>query len=206
MRTTRSWTSRFAAGFAVAAGFLIIWANGAVGMIGNEDNPYNLLFLGAIAVALLGAVVARFRAAGMALAMLAAGLLHAGIALGGWSADPIGARFSLGFAFLWFLSAALFRKAAQDRATVVRQVRCSASSRIDAHSSSRTGETERRDWRSISRPARRGSAFIAFSVTGRSSGHTGSTATETQFESFGSGAAARATRITPTAALSAPLW
>jgi hypothetical protein len=48
--------------------------------------------------------------------MLAAGVAHAAIALGGYPADPRGAAFSLGFAFLWLLSAALFRKAAQDQA------------------------------------------------------------------------------------------
>ena len=117
MRMTRSWTYRFAAGFAVAGAFLIVWANGAVGMIGNEDNPYNLYFLGVIGLALLGAIVARFRAGGMAIAMLAAGVAHAAIALGGSSADRTGALFSLGFAFLWLLSAALFRKASQDGAT-----------------------------------------------------------------------------------------
>ena len=85
-------------------------------MIGNEDNPYNFYFVGAIGLALLGAVVARFRAGGMALAMFVAGIAHAAIALGGVSVDPRGAVFSLGFAFLWLLSAVLFRKDAQDQA------------------------------------------------------------------------------------------
>ncbi|HEX8579412.1 MAG TPA: hypothetical protein VF655_07435 [Allosphingosinicella sp.] len=99
------------AGFALAAAFATVWANGAVGMIGNEDNAYNLLFLGVVAAALLGAVVARFRAGGMGIAMLAAGLGHAGVALGGYSVDPRGATFSLAFVLLWLLSAALFRNA-----------------------------------------------------------------------------------------------
>jgi hypothetical protein len=83
-------------------------------MIGDEDNAYNLLFLGVVALALLGAVVARFRAGGMAAAMLVAGLVHAGVALGGYGVDPRGATFSLAFALLWLLSAALFRTAAGD--------------------------------------------------------------------------------------------
>ena len=116
MRTTRSWTARFAAGFAVAAGFLIVWANAAVGMIGNEDNPYNLFFLGAIAVALLGSVLARFRAAGMALAMLAAAIVHAGVALVGMQQDPRGGVFSLVFAGFWLFSAGLFHLAARGNA------------------------------------------------------------------------------------------
>ena len=118
MRTTSSWTGRFAAGFAVAAALAIVAVNGAVGMIGNEDNPYNLTFFAAIAVALLGAAVARLRARGMAPAMLAAGVVHAGVALGGWSADPYGPALSLGLAGLWLVSAGLFRKAAQDEGRI----------------------------------------------------------------------------------------
>lgn len=113
MRTTSNWAGRFAAGFAVAAGVVIVAGNGAVGMIGDEGNPYNLYFLAAIAVAVLGAAVARLRARGMAAAMLAAGIVHAGVALGGWSADPKGAAYALALAGLWLLSAALFRKAAR---------------------------------------------------------------------------------------------
>lgn len=99
---------RAAAGFALLAAFLTIWANAAVGMIGDEDNAYNLLFLGVLVVALLGAVLARFKSRGMALAMAASGIVYAGIALGGLATDPRGAVFSLGFATLWLLSAALF--------------------------------------------------------------------------------------------------
>ena len=33
---------RAAAAAALAAAFLTVWVNGAVGMIGSEDNPYNL--------------------------------------------------------------------------------------------------------------------------------------------------------------------
>jgi hypothetical protein len=118
MRATSNWAGRFAAGFAVAAGVVIVVGNGAVGMIGDEGNPYNLYFLSAIAVAVLGAAVARVRASGMALAMLAAGIVHAGVALGGWTADPKGAGLSLGLAGLWLVSAALFRKAARDQGRI----------------------------------------------------------------------------------------
>ena len=115
VRMSRNSAYRAGVGFALAASFLIIWANGAVGMIGDEDNPYNLLFLGVIALALTGAVVARFRANGMALAMAAAAVGQIVIALGGMSDDPRGAIFSAAFAGLWLLSAALFRKAASEQ-------------------------------------------------------------------------------------------
>lgn len=107
---------RAGAGFALAAAFVIVWANGAVGMIGDEGNGYNLWFYAAILVALAGALVSRLRASGLALASLAAGLVQAGVALGGASADPRGAAVSGGFALLWLVSALLFRKAAAGEA------------------------------------------------------------------------------------------
>jgi MFS family permease len=108
MRLARSWTHRFAIGLAVVAAFLIVLANGAVGIIGNEDNPYNVYFFGVIALALTGAVLARFRAAEMALAMAVAGIAQVAVALCGLAADPRGAVFSAMFGGLWLLSAALF--------------------------------------------------------------------------------------------------
>ncbi len=74
MRASSSLAYRAGAVVAVGTSFLTIWANAAVGMIGSEDNPYNLWFLGVITLALLGTLVARFRARGMALAMSLAGI------------------------------------------------------------------------------------------------------------------------------------
>ena len=115
VRMSRNYAYRAGVGFALAAAFLIVWATGAVGMIGDEGNPYNLLFGGAILVALAGAAVARLRPAGMALAMIAAAVAHAAVALGGLVADPRGAVVSLVFAAPWLLSAWLFRKAAREQ-------------------------------------------------------------------------------------------
>lgn len=109
---------RAGVGLALAAAFLIFWANGAVGMIGDEGNPYNLIFYAVIAVALVGSAAARFRARGMALAMLAASIAHLGVALYGMSADLRGGVVSAAFAGLWLLSAGLFRLAARQEAAV----------------------------------------------------------------------------------------
>ena len=97
---------------ALVACFLIVWATGAVGMIGNEDNPYNLLFFGVIGLALLGSVVGKFRPAGMAIAMFVAAIAHATIGAIGISTDVRGGIVSILMALLWLLSAALFRNAA----------------------------------------------------------------------------------------------
>jgi hypothetical protein len=111
VRKSRSLAYRSGAALAIVAAFLTIWVNGAVGMIGSEGNPYNLLFGGVLAIALIGAIVARFEAAGMALAMIAAAIAQAAVAAFGLSADLLGAVLSMAFAAPWLLAALLFRKA-----------------------------------------------------------------------------------------------
>ena len=106
----------YAAGIGLAfwAAFLNIWINLAVGIIGSEDNPANLLYAGIVGAALVGAVLARFRSAGMAGAMAATACaqvlvffiaLVAGLGFTG----PV----TVFFTSLWLISAWLFRRAAQ---------------------------------------------------------------------------------------------
>ena len=110
-----------AAAVALAAAFLLVWINGAVGIIGSEDDDANLLFAGVLGVALLGAIAARLRPAGMAWAMAAAALAQASVPLVAATVGPAasvpvwsGEVLALTGAFtaLWLLSAALFRRAA----------------------------------------------------------------------------------------------
>ena len=115
VRMSRNIAYRAGVGFALAAAFLIVWANGAVGMIGDEGSGYTQLFYAVIGVALVGSLAALFRAGPMALAMLAAGLAHLGVAVGGLSADPRGAAISAVLAGPWLLAAALFRLAARQQ-------------------------------------------------------------------------------------------
>ena len=105
---------RMGAAFAVFAAFLTVWANLAVGMIGSEDNPYNLAFAGVIGLALLGAVLSGFRARGMAAAMTLAAVAQALAGAFGMFSDVRGGIFSMFFALIWLLSATLFRKAAEE--------------------------------------------------------------------------------------------
>ena len=114
-RMSRNSAYRAAAAAALAAAFLTIWVNAAIGMIGNEDNPYNLVFLGIVLLALAGAALARFRAEGMARAMAAAAVAQFAAGAVGLSSDVRGGIFSAAFALLWGLSAALFAKAARDQ-------------------------------------------------------------------------------------------
>ena len=116
VRTSDSLAYRFGAGLAVVSAFLTIWVNGAVGMIGSEDNPYNLAFGGVLFIALIGSVLARFRAAGMARAMAVAAVAQVVAGAVGITIDPRGAVFSIGFGALWILSAALFWNSASEEA------------------------------------------------------------------------------------------
>jgi len=122
-RASGSLAYRVGACVAVAAGVLLIWVNGAVGFLGDERNPANLMFAGVIATAVLGAVIAGFRAKGMAWAMFAAAAAQVSVgviawALGWTSPGDAGLyEVVMGtsvFGALWLLSGGLFRKAAGD--------------------------------------------------------------------------------------------
>jgi hypothetical protein len=113
---------RFASALAVAAAFLLVWVNGAVGFLGDEGNPANLMFLGVIGIAILGTLIVRARPAGMAQVLLltAAAQLLAGIVgfTAGWAAPGeqgvyevlVGTTLFTG---LWLVSAFLYGKAAR---------------------------------------------------------------------------------------------
>ena len=122
VRASGNASYRAGAAIALAAAFLLVWINLAVGIIGNENNPLNLLFFGVIAAALVGSIIARFRAAGMARAMIIVAAIEGLIGittfiLGPGAAEPPGALGLLGliefFALMWLLSAWCFRRAAR---------------------------------------------------------------------------------------------
>jgi len=69
---TRDLAYRAGAGLAVASAFLMIWACLAVGIVGDEGDPINLAYPGVVVLAFAGALAGRFRASGMATAMLLA--------------------------------------------------------------------------------------------------------------------------------------
>ena len=112
IRSSTDWAHRFGALVAILTGFLTVWVNLAVGMIGSEDNPYNLWFGGVLAIAIAGALFARTPAA-LAATMAVTALAQATVSILGLATDPRGAIFSLTFAGLWLLSAGLFRMASR---------------------------------------------------------------------------------------------
>ena len=112
VRMTRNTAYRAAVGVALAAAFLLVWANGAVGIIGSEDNPANLMFGGVLAVGIVGAAVARFRPGGMARALVATAVAQALVAVIAAVAGLGNIFVSTGlFGALWLASAWLFRRA-----------------------------------------------------------------------------------------------
>ncbi len=116
VRVSSNWYFRFGAIFAVLAGFMVVWSNLAVGMIGNEDNPVNLWFGAVLLIAILGAILSRFHSQAIAVAMLTAGLTQAAIGLfaGILGPDPRGGIFTIVLASFWFISGALFKSANKD--------------------------------------------------------------------------------------------
>ena len=112
---------RAAVGIAVVTALLLVWVNLAVGIIGNEGNPANLMYVGALAAGLIVALIARFQPRGMVRASFVTALalmLVAGIALlcglGSPESGPIEIAALNGFfAALFVASALLFRKAAR---------------------------------------------------------------------------------------------
>lgn len=107
---------RAAVGIAIVMALLTVWVNVAVGMLGPEDNPGNLLFGAVLAVGLVGAAVARFRPQGMARAMEATALAQAIMTLYALLGGYAEVVFHVGFFIIpWLVSAQLFRKAAREQ-------------------------------------------------------------------------------------------
>ena len=104
---------RAAVGIAVVISFLLVWINLAVGIIGTEDNVLNLMYGGVIAVAVVGSLVAGFRAAGMAKAMFAAAAAQLLVAVVAQIEGHFTWGLTLFFVLLWLVSAGLFRKASE---------------------------------------------------------------------------------------------
>ena len=118
---------RSAVGFAFTAAFILIWVNGAVGIIGSENNDANLMYGGVIAIGIIGAIIVSFQPHGMAPVMFATALaqmLAPVIAriiwppqVISWGAAGVFGVFVLNafFVMLWVGSALLFRNATREQ-------------------------------------------------------------------------------------------
>ncbi|WP_217988428.1 hypothetical protein [Aliifodinibius salipaludis] len=117
-RNTGEIIYRIAIGFALFTGLFLIWVNLAVGIIGSEDNPVNLLYFGVFFLGIIGALIARFQSQGMELTMFAMALTQALVTvivlIGGFYQSPPSTVFHIisvngFFITLYILSALLFR-------------------------------------------------------------------------------------------------
>ena len=110
---------------AVGTGLFLIWINLAVGLIGNEDNPANLMYSTVILIGLVGGISAGFKPLGMSYALFAtagAQFLVPFIAMMIWHPPVDDGLFKIcvlntNIAIFFAGSAILFRRAshAQDR-------------------------------------------------------------------------------------------
>lgn len=113
---------RAAVGVALTTAFFLVWINAAVGIIGSEETPANLMFYGVLIVAVGGAIVGRCQPISMARTMVATALVQALIAV-------IAFISGLGYVFvitgvfvaLWLTSAWLFKKAAMPENTNMKK-------------------------------------------------------------------------------------
>lgn len=117
VRLSSNWFFRIGAMFAVLAGFMVVWANLAVGLIGNEDNPVNLWFGAVLIIAIAGSIAARFRGRILPLAMFLAGALQVaiGIFAGILGSDLRGGKFTIFLSVAWFIASLFFWYARQKR-------------------------------------------------------------------------------------------
>ena len=106
---------RAAVGLAVATGLFLVWANLAVGLIGDEQNRANLMYLGVLGVGVAGAAIAQLKPRGMVRALLATALAQMLVAV---IAQAAGLGFTFAqngfFALLWLGSALLFQRSARE--------------------------------------------------------------------------------------------
>lgn len=122
VRTSRNPWARAAAAVMILTSFLLIWVNVAVGFLGKEGNPANIMFLLVVGIAVGGSIATRLRPAPMVRAMLAAALAQVSIAgigfAAGWASPGWDGVYevvmgSTLFTGLWLASAALFSNAAK---------------------------------------------------------------------------------------------
>nr|WP_141734049.1 hypothetical protein [Oligoflexus tunisiensis] len=114
-------TYRIAVGVALATAFILIWLSLGVGIIGRDGDPANIMYFGVLAVGIMGALIARFRPAGMARALFATALaqtLVAVVALAAGLGRPWSGPLELSilngiFIALFLASAWLFHRSAK---------------------------------------------------------------------------------------------
>jgi hypothetical protein len=119
---SRNLAYQLAVGVGLMTGFLLVWVSLAVGLIGAANDDANLMYGGVLAIAVCGAVMARWQATGMARALIAtavaqavAALIALGAGLGRTGPDWPQTILVLTtiFCAMWLISAGLFWRASR---------------------------------------------------------------------------------------------
>ena len=117
-KKSENMTYRWAFGVALLASFLLIWFNGAVGIIGNEGNSANLLYFVVFLLGIAGTFMSRFKSRRMAITLFVVAIyqfLVPVIALIEWPHEAISwgdtgifGVFILNFFFVFLFTVAAF--------------------------------------------------------------------------------------------------
>jgi len=120
-RRSKKVTYKVAFGIGLVTAFLLFWVNGAVGIIGNEGQPANMLYVAVFIVGFLGSIMSRFRPRGMARTLFTAAVVQVLVPIAAlifwpqvsWGEAGMFRVFVLNacFATLFVASALLFRQA-----------------------------------------------------------------------------------------------
>ena len=110
VRLTASAFARAGGFLAILAGFMVLWANLSVGMIGDAGNPANLLFGAVLLIAVAGAWLSILHRLILPTFMLAAGVTQFAIGLfaGILGSDFQGGLFTILLSTLWWLASLFF--------------------------------------------------------------------------------------------------
>jgi hypothetical protein len=113
---------RSAVAVALGAVLFLVWGVAAMGVIGAEGDPFDLMYIGVLAVGIVGSVIVRFQPAGMVRVLLAMAVVQALVAMialmAGKHEVPVSSVAEIVglngfFAALFVGSAWLFRRAAR---------------------------------------------------------------------------------------------
>lgn len=114
---------RLAFGAAGASAFILLWLAAGVGIIGADGDRANMMYLGVLAVGIIGALIARFKPLGMARTLVAMAVAHGVVGLialvaqlGQPYSGPLEILGLTGFFIVLFAGSAwLFQQAARGR-------------------------------------------------------------------------------------------
>lgn len=117
LRMSGSWLYRIAGAAAIGGGLTLVWANLAVGLVGDGANAWNLAFMGVLGVGVVGALASRFRARGLSTTFAAMAIAHGAVVA--WALvsgpDPMGASLSALWLVPWLAAATLFAMAGREK-------------------------------------------------------------------------------------------